>query len=78
MNEVPMEDLRFREFTPADMSVSTLTGLVKYLNSIPRVMASIVEEPGSPLLVANPATRLDVVGSSRVWGDKLSPPLFLS
>ena len=40
------EHLTRREVTPADTYASTLS-LVKYLNSIPRVRASVVEETGS-------------------------------
>jgi putative transposase len=50
-NGIPAEDIMRREFTPADTNASALTDLVKYLNNIPRVSASIVEETGSPAMI---------------------------
>lgn len=45
---VPTEQIMRREFTPADIDASTVANLVEYLNHIPRVTASLVEETGSP------------------------------
>jgi hypothetical protein len=47
--KVPIEGLMRNELAPADTNVSTLAReLVRYLNNIPRVKASIVEETGKP------------------------------
>ena len=54
LNEkLPTEKLTRREVTPADINASTHS-LVKYLNNIPRVRASVVEETGSPAVVVKP------------------------
>jgi putative transposase len=59
--KIPTEEATRREFTPADTNTSTLMELVKYLNNIPRVKASIVEETGSlPTMVVMPQKKLTI------------------
>ena len=64
-NGVPTEHITRREFTPADTSASTLL-LAKYLNYIPRVTASLVEETGSPTTKKVVESQLDPTTLSRV------------
>ena len=54
--KLPAEQLTRREITPADTSAST-PDLVKYLNNIPRLRASVVVETGSPAVVVKPTIK---------------------